>query len=103
MKTPLIAVTAGEPAGIGPDLCVQLARRRLPARIVVVADRELLKERARRLRVPFTAVDFETRPRRAAGRALQLLHVPLARPAAPGRLDPANSRYVYEHVTARCA
>jgi 4-hydroxythreonine-4-phosphate dehydrogenase len=95
VKTPLIAVTAGEPAGIGPDLCVQLARRRLPARIVVVADRELLKERARRLRAPFAAVDFEPRPRgRAAGRALQLLHVPLGRPAVPGRLDTANSRYV---------
>jgi 4-hydroxythreonine-4-phosphate dehydrogenase len=95
VKTPLIAVTAGEPAGIGPDLCVQLARRRLPARVVVVADRDLLKERARRLRAPFAAVDFELRPRgKAAARALRVLHVPLARPAVPGRLDPANSRYV---------
>ena len=94
MKNPLIAVTAGEPAGIGPELCVQLARRRLPARIVVVADRDLLKDRARRLRTPFDAVDFESPRRRATVRALQLLHVPLARPAVPGRLDPANSRYV---------
>jgi 4-hydroxythreonine-4-phosphate dehydrogenase len=92
-KTPLIAVTAGEPAGIGPDLCVRLAGRRLPGRIVVVADRRLLEERARRLRVRFAAPDF------VAGRAkplpaLQVLHTPLARPVAPGRLDPANSRYV---------
>jgi 4-hydroxythreonine-4-phosphate dehydrogenase len=92
---PLIAVTAGEPAGIGPDLCVQLARRRLPARVVVVADRGLLQERARRLGVPLKVADY-----RAAGstpltaRALQVLHVPLARPAIAGRLDPANSRYV---------
>jgi 4-hydroxythreonine-4-phosphate dehydrogenase len=95
VKTPLIAVTAGEPAGIGPDLCVQLARRRLPARIVVVADRGLLKERARRLRAPFAPVDFEPRSRGAApGPGMQLLHVPLATPAVAGRLDPANSRYV---------
>ena len=56
-KTPLIAVTAGEPAGIGPDLCVGLARRRLPARIVVVADRELLKARARLLGRPLKVAD----------------------------------------------
>ena len=54
---PLIAVTAGEPAGIGPDLCVLLARRRLPARVVVVADRGLLRDRARRLGVPLTVAD----------------------------------------------
>ena len=74
---------------------MQLARRRLPARIVVVADRDLLKERARRLRVPFAAADFPPGPRgKAAGRALRVLHTPLSRPAVPGRLDPANSRYV---------
>jgi 4-hydroxythreonine-4-phosphate dehydrogenase len=94
VKTPLIAVTAGEPAGIGPDLCVRLARRRLPARIVVVADRELLKERARRLRAPFAPAEFMPRERGRENGRLQLLHVPLARPAVPGRLDSANSRYV---------
>ena len=92
---PLIAVTAGEPAGIGPDLCVQLARRRLPARVVVVADRGLLKDRARHLRMPIRVVDFpgaaDFGPRRGT---LSVLHVPLARPARAGRLDPANARYV---------
>ena len=85
---PLIAVTAGEPAGIGPDLCVALARRRLPARIVVVADRGLLEERARKLRVRVRFSDFP-----AAG-GLMVRHVPLAAPAVAGRLDPANSGYV---------
>jgi 4-hydroxythreonine-4-phosphate dehydrogenase len=91
----LIAVTAGEPAGIGPDLCVQLAHRRLPARIVVVADAGLLEERARRLRLP-----LRIEPYSGAGGApfrrgsLRVHHVPLARRVVPGRLDPANSRYV---------
>ena len=89
----LIAVTAGEPAGIGPDLCVQLARRRLPARLVVVADRELLKNRARRLRLPLKLTDFSPAAGVRPG-TLSVLHVPLERPAAAGRLDPANSRYV---------
>jgi len=88
-------VTAGEPAGIGPDLCVGLARRRVPARVVVIADRELLKQRARRLRVPLNVVDFPPAVG-ATARAGTLLvqHVPLARPAIAGRLDPANSGYV---------
>jgi 4-hydroxythreonine-4-phosphate dehydrogenase len=88
-------VTAGEPAGIGPDLCVGLAHRRLPARIVVVADRELLKGRARLLGMPLKITDYPA----AAGAApragaLAVLHVPLAQAAVPGRLNPANSGYV---------
>ena len=101
LHTPLIAVTAGEPAGIGPDLCVQLARRRLPARIVVVADRKLLTDRARSLGLALEVTDFPapagTKPR--AG-ALAVRHLPLARPATAGRLDPANSRYVLRTLEA---
>ena len=94
-KTPLIAVTAGEPAGIGPDLCVGLARRRLAARIVVVADRELLKQRARGLRLPLKLTDFPG-PASTAARpgTLAVQHVPLAQPAVAGHLNPANSGYV---------
>ncbi len=94
-RTPLIAVTAGEPAGIGPDLCVELARRRLPARIVVVADRELLKSRARALGAALRVTDFSAAgaPAPRAG-AIMVRHVPLAVPVVAGRLDPANSSYV---------
>ena len=94
-------MTAGEPAGIGPDLCVELARRRLPARIVVVADRELLKARARLLRLPLKVADYpfaaDAAPR--AG-ALAVLHVPLAQATVPGRLNPANSGYVLRTLEA---
>jgi len=99
LNIPLIAVTAGEPAGIGPDLCVQLARRRLPARLVVVADRELLKSRARHLGIPVKLTDFSPAAGARPG-ALSVLHVPLERPAAAGRLDPANSRYVLRTLEA---
>jgi 4-hydroxythreonine-4-phosphate dehydrogenase len=87
-------VTAGEPAGIGPDLCIGLTRRRLPARIVVVADRHLLASRARLLGVPLKITHHV--PARTPLRAgtLAVLHVPAARPAVPGQLDPANSGYV---------
>jgi len=93
--TPLVAVTAGEPAGIGPDLCVGLAHRTLPARTVVIADRQLLLARARVLGVPLGCVDFIRGVARATDPGqLVVFHVPLAAPAQPGRLDPANSEYV---------
>lgn len=72
-----------------------LARRRLPARIVVVADRGLLEARARQLGVAPRMGDFSVREkplRQAAG--LLVRHVPLSAPAVAGRLDPANSAYV---------
>jgi len=90
-NTPLVAVTAGEPAGIGPDLCAMISGRTFPARIVVIADETLLHTRARKL-------GFSGAPPRFTGRdnapAFSVLHVPLAKQAAAGRLDPANSRYV---------
>jgi 4-hydroxythreonine-4-phosphate dehydrogenase len=89
--TPLIAVTSGEPAGIGPDLCAMISGHAFAARIVVIADETLLHTRARKLGPAGT-------PPRFAGRdtapAFSVLHVPLSKQAAAGRLDPANSRYV---------
>ncbi|MBI3524791.1 MAG: 4-hydroxythreonine-4-phosphate dehydrogenase PdxA [Betaproteobacteria bacterium] len=79
-RLPVIAVTSGEPAGIGPDLCLMLARRGFPARIVVIGDRELLAQRAQQL-------GFEP------GK-LEIRHVALRAPCTPGLLDPANAVYV---------
>jgi len=86
---PVIAVTSGEPAGIGPDICLSLAERRFPARIVILGDRGLLEERARRL------------GRGIAG--LEIRHVPLRNSALAGRLDPANARYVLDLLDAALA
>jgi len=91
----LIALTAGEPAGIGPDLCVALSRRRVAARVVIVADRGLLEARARALRLKLNLEDFPGRRRVARRtRGMMVRHVPLAAPAVAGRLDPANAAYV---------
>src|SRR5258706_16231031 len=46
-SVPPIAVTSGEPAGVGPDICLALARKRFAARVVVLGDREMLQRRAR--------------------------------------------------------
>jgi 4-hydroxythreonine-4-phosphate dehydrogenase len=93
MSRPTIAVTIGEPAGIGPDLCVRLAERTWPARLVLVGDIELLRERARRLGagVRFGPYVHRSPP---ASATLEVAHYPVAASVAPGRLDPANAKVV---------
>lgn len=91
---PLLALTSGEPAGVGPDLCLSLAAS-LPAapiaRLVILGDRTLLEDRARLLGLSADFPDFVPGGDNAG---VTLLHVPLARAAQPGRLDSANARYV---------
>ncbi len=90
-RQPLVAVTAGEPAGIGPDLCAMLTQRRLPARVVVIADQALLRDRARALGLNNALLPYSDA---ASAGDFSVLHVPLAQPAKAGTLNPANSTYV---------
>jgi 4-hydroxythreonine-4-phosphate dehydrogenase len=99
---PLVAVTAGEPAGIGPDLCVALSRHDLGARVVVIADREMLAKRAQMLGLEVELVDYSAHPKKTSPGALMVLHLPVAKPVVPGTLDPANSRYVLRTLEAAC-
>src|SRR5258708_4215096 len=92
-ERPLIAVTAGEPPGIGPGLCLMLADKRLPGRVVVVADRDLLLGRAEKLGIGLRVADFDSRPQDSSD-AVLVHHVPLAAAVEPGRLNAANSAYV---------
>jgi 4-hydroxythreonine-4-phosphate dehydrogenase len=94
-----IAVTMGEPAGIGPDLCVRLAERRWAARLIGIGDIELLRDRARRLRAGVRIVPY-IRGRDAAPGTFEVAHFPLAVPAVPGRLDPANAKAVLATLDA---
>jgi 4-hydroxythreonine-4-phosphate dehydrogenase len=99
MMRPTIAVTIGEPAGIGPDLCVRLAERAWPMRLVLVGDIELLRERARRLGagVRFAPYSLGGAPGSAT---IEVAHFPLAVPAVAGRLDPANAKAVIATLDA---
>jgi 4-hydroxythreonine-4-phosphate dehydrogenase len=103
---PLVAVTAGEPAGIGPDLCVMLAQQALPAHPVIVADRDLLAERARLLNLKVELREFlPDSPVSGRRGSLTVAHVPLASPVQAGVLDPRNSAYVLrtlERATDDC-
>jgi len=88
-----LALTPGEPAGIGPELVAKLCGKPLPARIVVVADRNLLAERARRIG---TICELPAWESAAASAPMCVLHVPLRVPSTAGTLDASNSAYVVE-------
>ena len=95
MSTPRIALSSGEPAGIGPDLCLAVARQQLPCELICLADRHLLAERARLLKLPVTLRDYDPDDRvpHTPG-TLAVSHQPLGAPSIPGKLDRANARYV---------
>ena len=90
---PIIAVTSGEPAGIGPELCLRLAGYDGPAWPVVLGDLDLLKSRARLLGLPIEFRNFQANNAVDRNR-LDVLHIPLHSPAIAGQLNPANGPYV---------
>ncbi|WP_266159037.1 4-hydroxythreonine-4-phosphate dehydrogenase PdxA [Dyella silvatica] len=97
---PRLAVTAGEPAGIGPELLIRLAATSLAANFVAVTDRALLQRAAVRCGLPLELIDddgtavYQRRPG-----SLRLRHVPLAIEETPGRPDPRNAHHVLATLT----
>ena len=95
-KAAIIAVTSGEPAGIGPELCLSLldyAEKDTSAHLVILADRQLMAERAQALGFKGSLRDWEHGLSPQSG-TLDILHIPLPVVSTPGRLDPANASYV---------
>ena len=99
-----VVITPGEPAGIGPDLVIQLAQRDWPLELVVCADASLLTERAKLLGLPLTLLPYVSeqpaQPQRAG--TLTLLPVALNAPVTPGLLNVENGRYVVETLARAC-
>ena len=97
---PRIALTPGEPAGIGPDLCIQLAQLDLPCEIIVIASPELLEQRAEQLGLHVKISEFDTAAviAQTAGN-LTVLPVKLTEGTKAGQLNIANSRYVLKTIT----
>jgi 4-hydroxythreonine-4-phosphate dehydrogenase len=95
---PLVVVSSGEPAGIGPDISLALARRAFPARLAVLADPELLADRAHAIGYAPRLVTCEDASRVAAHApgTLQVLPVAVRAPVAAGVLDTVNARYVLD-------
>ncbi|MDD4929092.1 MAG: 4-hydroxythreonine-4-phosphate dehydrogenase PdxA [Gallionella sp.] len=102
-----LVITSGEPAGIGPELCVQIARFMPGA--VVIADKHLLQQRAKLLGIELQMREWQVESSKWEERdsplathdlplttqhSLSVIHIPLAAPSVPGKLNVANSEYV---------
>ncbi|MEP5568794.1 MAG: 4-hydroxythreonine-4-phosphate dehydrogenase PdxA [Halioglobus sp.] len=94
---PRIALTPGEPAGIGPDITLAIAQQQWDAELVAICDPELMKERAKLLNL---AIEVEvidgplSEPKPHQPGTLKVYPVSLTAPCTPGQLDPANASYV---------
>lgn len=93
-----IAVTPGEPAGIGPDLCLLLAQQPQEVELVIICDPQLLEARAACMGLPFSYRRFDhgSVPRGTRAGELCILPVTLRAPVECGQLDSANASYVLE-------
>lgn len=93
-----IAITPGEPSGIGPDLVIMLSQRSWPVELVVIGDSAVLEQRAVQLGIPLTLLPYQqdapAQPQ-AAG-SLTLLPVRCPASVSAGHLNPRNSSYVIE-------
>jgi 4-hydroxythreonine-4-phosphate dehydrogenase len=101
---PRIAVTPGEPSGIGPDVVIDLATSDWPVEIVVIADPDLLRERANSLGVPLDIQRFDALENPLPGRAGRLLvaEESLAVASIPGQPDASNAGYVLDTLRRAC-
>lgn len=87
---PILAITTGEPAGVGPELAAQLAHTSYPAQLVLLGDRDLLRRRAAGLKLDADWPDYSL----GTDAPISILHIPLAAPSLPGKLDMRNAAYV---------
>ena len=102
MKTQRFALTPGEPAGIGPDLCLLLASQRQPHPLIAITSRDLLHERAAQLGVavsllPVSPDNWPDQP--APAGSLYVWDTPLNAPVTAGTLNKSNAPFVLQTLT----
>jgi 4-hydroxythreonine-4-phosphate dehydrogenase len=91
-------VTSGEPAGIGPDICLSLADRIDERPIVVLADIHMLKQRAEILNQQIELIEYQGQSDTSAQGQLYVEHVALNTEVVLGKLNAQNSAYVLEQL-----
>jgi 4-hydroxythreonine-4-phosphate dehydrogenase len=105
---PVVAITPGEPAGIGPDLCIQYAHQHNPEQspaLVVIADPQLMQSRAATLGLDIHLKEFNASESLQALQPGELYIIPvaLAEPVRCGQLNKANADYVLQTLSRACA
>ena len=100
-----MVVTPGEPAGVGPDLTLHLSQQSWPVELIVVADQNLLADRAKQLGVSvmLKTYDATAEPRPSPAGELIVEPVAMSKPARAGLLDPGNAPYVIATLTRACS
>ncbi len=100
LAPPRIVITPGEPAGIGPDISLALITSKPDCEIVLVADRDMLLQRAQTLglSVPMETVAAEQLQEPPRAGCVRIVDVSLVTTAIPGHLNPANAAYVLECI-----
>lgn len=100
-----MVVTPGEPAGVGPDLTLHLSQQSWPVELIVVADQNLLADRAKQLGVSvmLKTYDAMAEPRPSQAGELIVEPVAMSKPARAGLLDPGNAPYVIATLTRACS
>lgn len=96
-------VTSGEPAGIGPDICLSLADRTDERPIVVLADLQMLKDRAKVLQKKIELIEYKGQIEVLPQGQLYVEHVPLNTDVVLGELNPQNAAYVLEQLRRSAA
>lgn len=91
-------VTSGEPAGIGPDICLNLANREDLRPVVVLADIDMLKQRIEQLGFEVELVLYSGQTEPSLNGQLYVEHIALAKPVILGCLDAENASYVLEQL-----
>lgn len=93
-----ILITPGEPAGIGPDITIQIAQKTWPNELVVIADPDLLNTRAKQLGLALHLMpcDLQAKPAINPPHTLKIIPVTLQAPVQAGILQPANAAYVIQ-------
>ncbi len=104
MRVPRIVVTSGEPAGIGPDTCIALARQDWPAELVIAGDAKLLAQTAADLGGAPVLSNYDPAVAPTVSRAgtLELLDIPAAHAVVAGRLDTRNAAAVIAMLDRAC-
>ncbi|MEI8632310.1 4-hydroxythreonine-4-phosphate dehydrogenase PdxA [Vibrio sp. PP-XX7] len=104
MEIKRIIITAGEPAGIGPDLVLALSQESWSHQIVICADKTLIRQRAEQLGIPVLLHDYDPQhpPVEQQAGSLLIEHIPLANPVVAGQLDAGNSHYVLNTLERAC-
>jgi 4-hydroxythreonine-4-phosphate dehydrogenase len=101
MSPKRLLLTAGEPAGIGPDVIIDLAQEDFAAELIVIADPDLLHHRAQQLGYPLTLIEWNDQAPAAyhQKKSLKIIPVKQYAPSVPGVLNSRNSPYVIETLS----